>query len=100
MTSQRGLPASARMRDVLYWAALGKTNAEIGEILGISEHTVRNHFRDLAARYSAHGTNSRTMIVAFAIARGDLPPEKLKELQRIARREMREPYKTLAHRIS
>ena len=36
---------SAREAEVLTWAARGKSNAAIGEILGISAHTVDAHLR-------------------------------------------------------
>jgi LuxR family transcriptional regulator, quorum-sensing system regulator CciR len=40
------MPAlSAREAEVLTWAARGKSNAAIGEILGISAHTVDAHLR-------------------------------------------------------
>jgi DNA-binding CsgD family transcriptional regulator len=34
---------SAREQEVLEWLQVGKSNAEIALILGISEHTVRHH---------------------------------------------------------
>ncbi len=34
---------SAREAEILRWIALGKTNPEIGSILGISSFTVKNH---------------------------------------------------------
>lgn len=34
---------SARESEVLAWVAMGKTNPEIGSILGISTFTVKNH---------------------------------------------------------
>lgn len=60
---------SERESEVLHWVALGKTNPEIGLILGISEFTVKNHlqrlFRKLevtnraqaVARLGAHGVS-------------------------------------------
>ncbi len=36
---------SSREAEVLTWVARGKTNASIGEILGISAHTVDAHLR-------------------------------------------------------
>lgn len=38
---------SSREVEVLHWVALGKTNPEIGTILGISEFTVKNHLQRL-----------------------------------------------------
>ena len=42
---QRGAPwkLTARETEVLYWLQLGKTNGEIGQILGISERTAETH---------------------------------------------------------
>ena len=34
---------SAREAEILRWISLGKTNPEIGSILGISSFTVKNH---------------------------------------------------------
>lgn len=88
------------MREVTYWAALGKSNPEIAEILGIKTSTVKQYIKDLADRYGAHGTYHRVTVVAFALVRGDLEPRHLRHIQELARRKMREPYKALAHRIS
>ena len=41
---------TARELDCLHWAAQGKTNWEIGEILEISENTVRFHFKNSFAK--------------------------------------------------
>lgn len=38
-----GNPLSAREREIMHWVAEGKTNAEIGAILGISPRTVQTH---------------------------------------------------------
>jgi LuxR family quorum sensing-dependent transcriptional regulator len=53
-----------REQEVLQWAAAGKTEWEIGEILNISEHTVDKFFR--TARMKLHATN-RTQAVAEAL---------------------------------
>jgi len=51
-----------RETDCLHWAARGKTNWEIGEILGVSENTVRYHmknaFKKLAAKTLRPGPTS------------------------------------------
>ena len=36
---------SVREREILHWVTVGKTNPEIGCILGISEFTVKNHMK-------------------------------------------------------
>ena len=56
---------SARETEILRWVAMGKTNPEIGSILGISVFTVKNHVQrilrklDVTNRTQAVGkTNS------------------------------------------
>jgi pimeloyl-ACP methyl ester carboxylesterase/DNA-binding CsgD family transcriptional regulator len=53
---------SVRERDVLHWVARGKTNAEIGTALYISESTVRKHLQNA---YKKLGVSSRTAAVAL-----------------------------------
>ncbi|HET7847672.1 MAG TPA: LuxR family transcriptional regulator [Pseudolabrys sp.] len=55
-----------REQEILQWAAAGKTEWEIGEILNISEHTVDKFFR--SARSKLNATN-RTQAVAEAFRR-------------------------------
>jgi DNA-binding CsgD family transcriptional regulator len=38
---------SGREREIMGWVALGKTNPEIGDILRISEFTVKNHMKSI-----------------------------------------------------
>lgn len=54
---------SAREKEVLTWAAHGKTNQDIAEIMGISERTVLHHFQRIARKLS---TVNRTHTVAQA----------------------------------
>ena len=56
-------PVSAREMEILHWVREGKTNDEIGQILGISGLTVKNHLQRL---YRLLGVSNRT----HAIARG------------------------------
>ncbi|HJU99839.1 MAG TPA: LuxR C-terminal-related transcriptional regulator [Burkholderiaceae bacterium] len=55
-------PVSAREAEVLYWVREGKSNDEIGQLLGISGLTVKNHLQRL---YRLLGVSNR----AHAIAR-------------------------------
>lgn len=55
-------PVSAREADILYWVREGKSNDEIGQLLGISGLTVKNHLQRL---YRLLGVSNR----AHAIAR-------------------------------
>lgn len=58
---------TARERECLRWAARGKSEWEIGAILGISEHTSEKHL--ISARAKLRATN-RVQAVAEAIRRG------------------------------
>jgi len=49
-------PLSHREREVLQWAAVGKSDWEIGEILSISEKTVNSHIENVKRKY---GVTSR-----------------------------------------
>lgn len=55
-------PVSAREAEILYWVREGKSNDEIGQLLGISGLTVKNHLQRL---YRLLGVSNR----AHAIAR-------------------------------
>ena len=51
-----------REREVLHWLARGKTNAEIGAILGISAATVGKHLEHI---YPKLGVENRTAAASF-----------------------------------
>lgn len=65
--SAAGTEISSREKDVLKWVKYGKTNWEIGQILKISERTVKFHLKNLANKFNAHG---RSHIVAVALSKG------------------------------
>jgi DNA-binding NarL/FixJ family response regulator len=62
-------PLTAREVDVLRLIAAGMSNREIGDALGVSEGTVKNH---TSAILSKLGVRDRTRAVLKAIQRGDL----------------------------
>jgi len=62
-----GITLSKREHEVLQWAAEGKTEWEIGLILGLSEHTADKFIR--SARLKLHAAN-RTHAVAQAMRLG------------------------------
>jgi DNA-binding CsgD family transcriptional regulator len=53
--------------DCLHWAARGKSNREIGEILGISENTVHFHLKNV---YRKLDVSSRSQAVSEALRAG------------------------------
>ncbi len=58
---------TAREVEVLEWVACGKTNRDIGEILGLSPRTVNKHLEHV---YVKLGVETRTAAAALAIAMG------------------------------
>jgi DNA-binding CsgD family transcriptional regulator len=59
-----------REREVLFWLARGKSNAEIGLILGISAATVGKHLEHI---YPKLGVENRTAAASFA---ANIDPER------------------------
>jgi DNA-binding CsgD family transcriptional regulator len=54
---------TAREREVHYWMCQGKSNEEIGILLGISSHTVKNHLSPIFAKL---GVENRYAAIALA----------------------------------
>ncbi len=52
-----GLPLTSRESEVLYWVAMGKTNDEVGEIIGARPMTVKKHLEHI---YDKLGVPNRT----------------------------------------
>jgi DNA-binding CsgD family transcriptional regulator len=55
-----------RESEVLYWVAKGKTNRDIGDILGASPATVKKHLERILAKL---GVETRTAAAALALKR-------------------------------
>lgn len=66
------MPLDLRKKQILYLIGLGKTNWEIGQILGTSENNVKNHLKRLNAIFE---TCSRSAAVTEAIRRGAMPDD-------------------------
>jgi len=62
---------SKRERQVLEYIANGRRNKEIGQILYISEHTVKTHVKSILTKLDAIG---RTEAIAVGIKRGLIKP--------------------------
>jgi DNA-binding NarL/FixJ family response regulator len=67
-------PAPRRLTDrqlsILVMVARGRTNRRIGEALGVSERTIRNHMRTIQRKLSS---SDRTQAVVIAIENGWIP---------------------------
>jgi len=70
-------PLSIREMEVLKYAALGKSNKQIAETIGISESTVKNHFSSTLRKLNA---NDRTHAVILAVYHGWLNVKNLPNL--------------------
>lgn len=63
----RAATLTPRQRECLQWVRAGKTDWEIGQIVGISEHTVIEHLDQARRRL---GVRTRTQAVIEAVSRG------------------------------
>jgi transcriptional regulator EpsA len=66
--SAQAAALSGRERQIMKWVALGKTNPEIGDILSISEFTVKNHMKSIFRKLDV---TNRAQAVARLAARPD-----------------------------
>jgi DNA-binding CsgD family transcriptional regulator len=73
---------TAREAEVLYWLAEGKTNAEIGQVLGISRRTVDKHVERILAKL---GVETRT--AAARVAREELSSHRYSQSHSLKRSE-------------
>ena len=60
------LELTAREAEVLYWVVKGKTNRDIGDILGTSPRTVTKHLEHVFGKL---GVETRTAAAAVAMGR-------------------------------
>jgi DNA-binding CsgD family transcriptional regulator len=70
-------PLSLREMEVLNYAALGKSNKQIAEIIGLSESTVKNHFSSTLRKLHA---NDRTHAVTLALCNGWLSVKNISNI--------------------
>lgn len=62
-SAQRMLRLSERQLEVLHWVRLGKTNAEIGIILGTSEANIKYHLREVFRKLNVSNRTHAVMQV-------------------------------------
>ena len=62
---------TGREREILLWAREGKSNLQIGEVLGISALTVKNHIQKILRKL---GARNRAQAVALAMTQALLQP--------------------------
>jgi len=63
---------TVREAEVLYWVIYGKTNRDMGDILGISHRTINKHMEYL---FEKLGVETRTAAAAVAMRRLQLPAQ-------------------------
>ncbi len=71
LSEDKVVQLTRREKECVHWLAEGKTYWDIGEILSVSQNTVRRHCENVKEKY---GVSSRTQTVVEAIRRGDLLP--------------------------
>ncbi len=74
-TLSQTLALTTREAEVLYWVMRGKTNRDIGEILGVSHRTVNKHMEHL---FDKLGVETRTAAAAVAMQRLRLSPDPMR----------------------
>jgi LuxR family quorum-sensing system transcriptional regulator CciR len=67
--SQGPVQLTDRQREVVMWAARGKSDWEIAKVLGVSEATVGEHLRHAYERY---GVGKRTQVAVHALFDGTI----------------------------
>jgi DNA-binding CsgD family transcriptional regulator len=67
-------PLSMREMEVLNYAAMGKSNKQIAEIIGLSESTIKNHFSSTLKKLHA---NDRTHAMTLALCNGWLSVQNI-----------------------
>lgn len=70
-------PLSLREMEVLNYAAMGKSNKQIAEIIGLSESTIKNHFSSTLRKLHA---NDRTHAVTLALCNGWLDAQHISNI--------------------
>lgn len=61
-----GVPLTRRENEVLYWVSMGKTNEEVGTIIGAKPMTVKKHLEHI---YDKLGVPNRTAAARLTVAR-------------------------------
>jgi DNA-binding CsgD family transcriptional regulator len=70
-TSIENVHLSEREKEILLWAAQGKSDSVIGDIIGVSHSTIRFHMKNIFRKLNA---NERTLATVKAIRHGLILP--------------------------
>lgn len=65
-------PLTRRERDILQEVARGRTNRDVAETLGLSEHTVKNHLKNILQKLHL---DNRVQLTRYAYEQGIVEPE-------------------------
>jgi DNA-binding NarL/FixJ family response regulator len=68
------LALTDREAEVLLWVAQGKTNGEIGAILGTAENTVKKHLQNIFEKLGIESRNAATVRALEALNKAALAP--------------------------
>ncbi|MBW5446385.1 response regulator [Cohnella sp. CFH 77786] len=66
------IPLTPREQEILSWVSKGALNKEIADKLGISEHTVKNHLKNILNKLHL---DNRVQLARYAFERGYFPKE-------------------------
>jgi DNA-binding CsgD family transcriptional regulator len=67
LVAQTDPTLSAREREILIWAAKGKTSSEIGQILNVTEGTATFHLKNVIEKFNV---SNRAQAIAVGVAMG------------------------------
>lgn len=67
---EEALGITAREAEVLLWVAQGKSNPEIGAILGAAENTIKKHLQNLFEKMGVDNRNAAAMRALEVLSRG------------------------------
>lgn len=70
-SKQHSISLTPREKEILSWCIQGKSNTDIAQILGISDHGVKFHITNVLDKFE---TNSRTVAIIKAIRLGIVHP--------------------------
>ncbi|MGB0954643.1 MAG: response regulator [Panacagrimonas sp.] len=72
---ERALKLTRREAEVLHWVALGKTNTEVGAVLGMSPRTASKHLERIFVKLNVETRTAATTVALNKARAGDVPAD-------------------------